>query len=53
MKSTAYPNSGAPWTDDEEQQIRRWFRSKSLREIADLLGRTPASVSARAGAMGL
>ncbi len=53
MFKTAYPRSGLPWTIFEEEKLRGWFVNKRMKEIADLLERTPSSVGARAKALGL
>ncbi len=53
MFKTAFPRSGLPWTSLDEEKLCGWFVGKTMKEIADLLGRTPSSVSARAKLLGL
>ena len=41
------------WSKDEVKLLKKTFRSMSNREVAEQLGRSVASVSAKASALGL
>lgn len=41
----------APWTLEEDAYLRRHHREKSVRELAQVLGRTRAAVSTRMSAL--
>lgn len=48
------PKMGAPWTPDEEQQLRDGFAAqKTIPELAATHGRTPSAITSRLVKMGL
>ena len=48
------PKIGAPWTPDEEQQLRDGFAAqKTIPELAATHGRTPGAITARLVRLGL
>lgn len=51
--TVAYPSKGWPWTDKDDGDLRLWYETRSIRELSDLLGRTPHAIYARARALGL
>ena len=48
------PKMGAPWTPEEEQQLRDGFTAqKTIPELAATHGRTPSAITSRLVKMGL
>src|ERR1035437_5414338 len=46
--------NGDPWTDERDQELRRWFANgRSNKELAELTGRTEDAISHRKALLGL
>ena len=45
--------SSGDWSRDEVKLLKKVFRNRSTREVAEQLGRSISSVSAKASALGL
>ena len=53
VKHLPYESSQTSWTEKEDKKLEKLYRSKTAKEIAEILGRTLYSVHSRAAILGL